>query len=1027
MSESDKKRIAAQSIVENPVQLMCTEPAKKASADSLKKDVHTCNSEREFEDIFYVSGSDCFWLVKKEAFKKIKEATTLFDAKVLKKEGTKRLIAMSDPLFQVDDLFLMPSYATFLAQKSPEDKKLWDSYQEKLAALDAQDRSLSLEDEQYRKETEERSKQAGVLVAVPSDAELKAAQARNQGRTKRSLQHRKIRKEIDTYEKLKEDLKQKALQIAKELHYTVDEKGRFYDPRESDIQKYLKQYKEARAQFDAKKTTTQQIKELQAWYQQLKSAYSKTINSYRPEAGIEISQLAAKLKNMQDAEKKLAEAVAKLAALGIAMPDFACEGALFSQWHQYMTDKINAQQDLADALSAFTVATDHADVPPDQAFYKYFNKINKIQKDADQIKTQLKVAAVEMKPPRLLVWAPEDYPPRVACDVVNTRYPLREICSAALSKEVYSYLSLHSIKTDDPDGLQGNISLLKKDAALNACLKNDGIVALPIQENIDKWFNDEGAFQGKAFDSWLITQGYKIKSLNGNKSRWLGHLEKILVRKSIAEWLGPVDESPQAQMVRMVSYSDWCGKIETNLSLKPKLEKLNYSVPNQKLTAKATLASAEISAELMPLRGEIDLFDIRLPEQVKPFEPITLKGKNDQPFQLEIGAWQAYFHAKAWGRVGASFKVGRSIELNVNGRKIGLSGMEMGTSAKKFGLEDVEVFAGIEGGGALSGELLWTPPQTFCQREKIQSANLPMNIAAINGAATGVLGIANPKNISPIALKYDQGIFKISVAAKIFAAPLGQADLCIDFVLDCQAMGYFIRLIQDAFHRSGYTGESVLFVDDATFKAYSMVTQLSLLLCVDIGLILAQGADFIEKIYNKLNESKNAGLVAMTISGHILTTASNSREAAENAKKDAALKQWARGLSPEALGSLLHTLIADSDSIQFRGGDKYDENTVKLAQQLSNARLIIWIYDNQRCGQDSLSAIPDQHRYQEAISRMKTSTPADQKDSYKQNLQALNKFMADRSSGIEKYTDTLQQYRTAKEELSRHIQNWNNL
>ena len=143
MSKTDKKRIAAQSIPENPVQLMCTEPSKKTSADSLKKDGHTCNSEREFEDIFYVSGSDCFWLVKKGAFKKIKEATALFEAKVLKKEGTNRLIAMSDPQFQVDDLFLTPSYATFLAQKSPEDKKLWDSYQEKIAALKQQDLALS--------------------------------------------------------------------------------------------------------------------------------------------------------------------------------------------------------------------------------------------------------------------------------------------------------------------------------------------------------------------------------------------------------------------------------------------------------------------------------------------------------------------------------------------------------------------------------------------------------------------------------------------------------------------------------------------------------------------------------------------------------------------------------------------------------------------------------------------------------------------------------------------------------------------
>lgn len=105
----------------------------------------------------------------------------------------------------------------------------------------------------------------------------------------------------------------------------------------------------------------------------------------------------------------------------------------------------------------------------------------------------------------------------------------------------------------------------------------------------------------------------------------------------------------------------------------------------------------------------------------------------------------------------------------------------------------------------------------------------------------------------------------------------------------------------------------------------------------------------------------------------------------------------------------------------------YLEERILLMQQLSIARLIIWLYDNQRCGQTSANAIPDQHRYQEAISRMQTPKPADQKGSYKLNLDALNQFMADRSSGIEKYKDISQQYGTAKQELSNHIRSWDNL
>ena len=96
-------------------------------------------------------------------------------------------------------------------------------------------------------------------------------------------------------------------------------------------------------------------------------------------------------------------------------------------------------------------------------------------------------------------------------------------------------------------------------------------------------------------------------------------------------------------------------------------------------------------------------------------------------------------------------------------------------------------------------------------------------------------------------------------------------------------------------------------------------------------------------------------------------------------------------------------------------------------QQLSIARLIIWLYDNQRCGQTSANAIPDQHRYQEAISRMQTPKPADQKGSYKRNLDVLNQFMSDRNGGLSEHPKLLQQDELAKQQLSNHIRSWDNL
>ena len=100
---------------------------------------------------------------------------------------------------------------------------------------------------------------------------------------------------------------------------------------------------------------------------------------------------------------------------------------------------------------------------------------------------------------------------------------------------------------------------------------------------------------------------------------------------------------------------------------------------------------------------------------------------------------------------------------------------------------------------------------------------------------------------------------------------------------------------------------------------------------------------------------------------------------------------------------------------------------MKLTQQLSIARLIIWLYDNQRCGQTSANAIPDQHRYQEAISRMQTPKPADQKGSYKKNLEALAQFMSNRDDSSATSADIFLKFDAAQEKLSSHIRSWDNL
>ncbi|MCX7129094.1 hypothetical protein [Aeromonas sp.] len=69
-------------LCQSPTMLPFVPLPEAASNESFAAVKSPC-SAKEFEDIFYVSGSNCFWLVEKKAFKKIKMVVSEFEAKVL--------------------------------------------------------------------------------------------------------------------------------------------------------------------------------------------------------------------------------------------------------------------------------------------------------------------------------------------------------------------------------------------------------------------------------------------------------------------------------------------------------------------------------------------------------------------------------------------------------------------------------------------------------------------------------------------------------------------------------------------------------------------------------------------------------------------------------------------------------------------------------------------------------------------------------------------------------------------------------
>lgn len=227
-------------------------------------------------------------------------------------------------------------------------------------------------------------------------------------------------------------------------------------------------------------------------------------------------------------------------------------------------------------------------------------------------------------------------------------------------------------------------------------------------------------------------------------------------------------------------------------------------------------------------------------------------------------------------------------------------------------------------------------------------------------------------------------------------------------------------MFQDLLRRCNYERVEV-FADEESYQRLSKASQLALLLGVNIGQIVAAEKDFVDRIYGKLNRSQNAGLVAWTLSHHLLPKQGNPNpalrpdtagDAKANAATEAKLKEWANGLLPEALGSLLGTLVVSARALEMKSNRiALDAKQVHVLQQLTIARLIDWLYSGK--------TTPDnRHKFQEAISRMSDINVQDQVGAYKRNLMLLDEYMDSIVKGSNESRVASSMYRRARHVLS---------
>lgn len=1001
-STSSVNQLVDTRLCDDPLLLHSAEPMEPTPADSFAKAAHPCQA-KEFKDIFYVSGSNCFWLVPEKAFKKIKHAVTIFETKVLK--ASNKLAALSLQDIQLDSLMVSPSVSHFF---TPEQQAEWQQ-------LEAKVRAFNDDPTSYRAPID--------FARAVNENELLAARMQK--------------------------LKEQAIKQAKEQKYEVDAAGRFYDPRQVKIRSLLAQYKKARSAFVETSPPASQIEALRRELQQIQTLMQEHSMSLAWPAPSYFEEKRQRLENMEKSVQEFLQVIEQLAALGIAVPEWALTGqsgcvdgaSCYANWFAYLDEKAKAEAELKRTIEAFLMAlgsgyattkNEQAPKPPRQVFKPALAAIEQAEQQAVAIEKLARQAASRLVPPRILAWGGE-YELRPMDALTKGDYPLREICSAALSAERFCYFSLWQLPVEQTER-SGDLLKLDQDPVLLALLAQDGIVRLPLEPG---WFiKESGALRFDKVEETLAQRGWQVDSLLTHRSRFEKHLSTMLLRLDKESPTGLLDESPQAQLMRLMSYSTWSGKLSSQAGVEH--EKLFLQMGDTKVKSSATtlnasrpltggggkqsglnqrsVASVSVDAEYYPLRGEIDLFRVKLPQA--PSE-LTIKVKGQRSgklYDFNLGAWSLLLHAKAWGKAGAMMAAGREISLSHTLGGVSLSGKDWVSKVEQKGKFEGEV--GIEVGASVSGALLWRPSRLSCQQLDISGeGKLPLQLCK---ATTGLKASLKKSFESPIVLSWRGKWLRLGIRAGCFGGA-ASANAYLEFELDWQGAGYVVALFQQLLRDCQYERVD-LFADDESYQRLSRASQLALVLGLELGQVVATGKDFVDRVYGQLNQSTNAGLIAWTLSGHRLPRSDNPSvnvaaiSPGEARELEVKLQEWVDQLLPEALGSLLETMIARPSKLSMdRLNVRLDEKQVHALQQITIARLLGWL--NQR---DYSALQRNRHKLTEAVVRMHSLEVHDKIAAYQSNLKELNMFMEQPAINNPVVRASLTQYHQARDALLEH-------
>ena len=361
--------------------------------------------------------------------------------------------------------------------------------------------------------------------------------------------------------------------------------------------------------------------------------------------------------------------------------------------------------------------------------------------------------------------------------------------------------------------------------------------------------------------------------------------------------------------------------------------------------------------------------------------------------QLNVGSFSLYASLKAWGFAGASLMLAGKLSFSptLPERQLSLDpsrDAERGAGGIDYGLASgkLELFAGVQAGFRFSGELSWAPPKALT---KLHAAPVPgqlsddgwCTLAGLGASLSGGAGVGLKGDFS-LGLQNKQLVLRMK--ASVFAGP--GVDGEFNFVVGYQAIGWLLHLFSSELNKNQYRP-----LRWVTPEAFDYLYGLNAMAVVGINIqtLFLAGYDVSMRTYQALTAGRRAGPVAFTI----------ARD-----KNQEEMRQWAVNVIPEALGALLHTLLAEPQGftivkteVQRNGTVKteeepFTEDQAYLFQQQAIEQLLRWIVST---AQQHNTLAAAQRQFEEAVTRMKTgkAKPANPGQAYCDNLYRMKSFM----------------------------------